>query len=91
MTRKEKKILMELLPEKVKFLLANGGKSLISRIYGIYKVKCSGMLPLYLILQKNNIQISKDNKLLSIFDLKGSKFQRQVLSNNDIKNLLQTI
>ena len=50
MTKKEKEILMKLLPNQVRYLLETGGKSLISRVYGIYKVKCQGMKSIYLFL-----------------------------------------
>ena len=55
MTYKEKKTLMKMLPSNVKFLIETGGKSMISRIYGVYKVKYPGMASIYLMLQKNNI------------------------------------
>ena len=79
MTYKEKKTLMQMLPSTVKFLIETGGKSMISRIYGVYRVKYPGMASIYLMLQKNNIQIEKQNTLMNTFDLKGSRFKRKVI------------
>lgn len=50
MTYKEKKTLMKMLQSNVKFLIETGGKSMISRIYGVYKVKYPGMASIYLML-----------------------------------------
>ena len=50
MSKKEKNILMDLLPNMVKYLIDNGGKSLISRNYGIFRIKCKGMSSIYLML-----------------------------------------
>ena len=74
MTKNEKNTLMRMLRDLTKFIMETGGKSLISRIYGVFKVKYPGMVPIYLMLQKNNIRISPLNQLLCSFDLKGSKF-----------------
>jgi hypothetical protein len=37
------------------------------------------MASIYLMLQKNNIQIEKQNTLMNTFDLKGSRFKRKVI------------
>ena len=73
---------MELLPSNVQFLIETGGKSMISRIYGVYRVKYPGMASIYLILQKNNICIERQNTLMNTFDLKGSRFNRKVINEN---------
>lgn len=80
----EKKTLMKALPEMVKFMVTTGGKSLISRVYGVYMVEYPGISPVYLMLQKNNIQIDPVNTILSVFDLKGSKMNRQIISNKKL-------
>ena len=67
------------------FIMNNGGKSLVSRIYGLYMVIYPGMEPIYVCLQSNNIKISPDNQLQSMFDLKGSKFNRKILDAEEIK------
>ena len=50
MTKKEKVNLMNALPQITEFLGKNNGKSLISRIYGVYQVHYPGMAPIYLML-----------------------------------------
>lgn len=49
-TYSEKKTLMKMLPQTVDFIVNTGGKSLISRIYGIYMVEYPGISPVYLML-----------------------------------------
>ena len=83
MTGSEKINLIRMLPAMTKFIMETGGKSLISRIYGLYMVEYPGISPIYLMLQKNNIQLQKKNELLSTFDLKGSKFNRQVIFEDE--------
>jgi hypothetical protein len=57
-----------------KYLIDCQGKSLISRIYGVYKVKYRGMASVYLMLQKNNVKTEPNGQIECIFDLKGSKY-----------------
>jgi hypothetical protein len=52
---------MKMLPSMTKFIMETGGKSLISRIYGVYKVQYPGMASIYLMLQKNNIRMQINN------------------------------
>lgn len=74
MSRAEKDAFLKMLPRLTQHLAAHGGKSLISRIYGIYRVWYNGIQPIYLMLQKNNIPIEAGNEILCKFDLKGSRF-----------------
>lgn len=55
MTNSEKKTLLRMLPSMTEFIMKTGGKSLISRIYGLYMVEYPGMNKIYLMLQRNNI------------------------------------
>lgn len=55
-TAYEKRTLLSFLPNMIDFLVKTGGKSLISRIYGLYKIQYSGMSPIFLAVQKNNIK-----------------------------------
>lgn len=57
---------------------------MLSRIYGVYMVEYPGISPVYLMLQRNNIVISPNNHLLCVFDLKGSKFARQSISDEKL-------
>ena len=44
-----------------KYIMETGGKSLISRVYGVYKVQYPGMASIFLMLQKNNIRLQVHN------------------------------
>ena len=85
MTNSEKKTLLRMLHSMTEFIMKTGGKSLISRIYGLYMVEYPGMNKIYLMLQRNNIQLQKSNELQNIFDLKGSTFSRRVIDPLDLK------
>jgi hypothetical protein len=50
MTNGEKNHFIKLLPEMTKFIMETGGKSLISRVYGLFRVKYPGMTPIFLML-----------------------------------------
>ena len=45
------------------------------------------MQPIFLMLQKNNIKIQPGNSLNCLFDLKGSKCNRQVIPIEEIRNI----
>ena len=70
--------LLRILPHLCEHI-DNDKMSILSYILGIYTVKLNGMRPLRLILQKNCINVSEGNKLLSIFDMKGSTFKRNTI------------
>ena len=84
MSTSEKVTFMRMLPSMTQFIMETGGKTLISRIYGLYMVEYPGMAPVYLMLQKNNIKLDPGNDLMNIFDIKGSKYTRQVVPTNDM-------
>lgn len=81
MTYEEKNTLLDMLPNITKYFMVTAGRSLISRVYGIYKVKYPGMNRIYLMIQRNNIMISRQGMLLNTFDLKGSKYKRKVIDD----------
>jgi 1-phosphatidylinositol-4-phosphate 5-kinase len=56
MTTKELKNLMKILPMMTKFLQEKEGKSLISRIYGVYQIMYPGIASINLMIQKNNVR-----------------------------------
>ena len=85
MTKQEKKNLMKILPQMTKFIMETGGKSLISRVYGVYKVQYPGMASIFLMLQRNNIRLQQLNELVCSFDLKGSKYDREVVTPEMLK------
>ena len=50
MSKHEKDVLLKSLPHLVTHLIDNGGKSLISRNYGAFRIKSRGMNPIYIML-----------------------------------------
>ena len=56
--------LLDMLPELVKFVNHSEKKSIMSHIYGIYKIKLSFFHSINLILQKNCMHVSPGNKML---------------------------
>ena len=88
MTKTEKDGFLKMLPFLIRHLAVNGGKSLISRIYGVFKVYYKGISPIYLTLQRNNIPIEEGNEIMAKFDLKGSRFTRNVLNDDQIRKIV---
>jgi hypothetical protein len=58
-------------------------KTILSRIYGLYKIELKDKGSMYVILQKNMDDLPIKTKLLS-FDFKGSTVDRQVIAKSDI-------
>lgn len=81
--------MLKTLPHLVTHLIDTGGKSLISRNYGAFRIKCKNMDSIYLMLQRNNLRPLPTNEMISTFDLKGSKFQRKAVKDQAFKRLLQ--
>jgi hypothetical protein len=75
----EKQRLLDLLPRMVQYINKNKHMSILSRVYGIYEVKLPGVDPVNLILQRNCMQVQGFNKMLRVFDLKGSTFGREAM------------
>ena len=50
MTFQEKQNLMTMLPNITQYMVETNGRSLISRVYGVYKVKYPGMNRIYLMI-----------------------------------------
>ena len=88
MTKEEKNCFLRSLPKITEHLASNGGKTLISRIYGIFKLTYAGIEPMYMMLQRNNIPIQDGNEMLCKFDLKGSRYQRRVLDDQILRKVL---
>ncbi|CDW72257.1 phosphatidylinositol phosphate kinase [Stylonychia lemnae] len=63
------------------FLLKNP-RSMLARIYGIFTVQMEDIVPVHLILMGNTIQTTNKDKILNIFDLKGSIYNRKVKGKN---------
>ena len=57
-------------------------RSLLSHIYGLYKIKLLDKDPIYVIVQRNMDDLPFETKMLS-FDFKGSTVDRQVILKED--------
>lgn len=66
---------MKSLPEMVKHF-EDYPNTLISKIYGLYKVKMKGMADIILCLQKNQLDCDPSNGMELVYDLKGSRANR---------------
>ena len=58
-------------------------RSLLSRIYGLYKIELTDKGSIYVIVQRNMDDLPLDTKLLT-FDFKGSTVDRQIISKGDL-------
>ena len=63
-------------PKFFTYILANNENSLMVRIFGLYKIKVKGFENTYFILMENLMENLVDHLILRLYDLKGSKFQR---------------
>ena len=77
MTEAEFKVFMNFLPRYYSYCFRRK-ESLLSRIFGVYQLKLPGLEYLYFFLMENSIRLQKDSRLIGIFDLKGSKVNRDV-------------
>ena len=76
-------IFMKAVPDYYDHLRYNPN-SLIARIYGVFQVKMVDLIPVYLVLMGNTIKAEYDN-IINIFDLKGSKVNREVPYSKSLK------
>ena len=58
-------------------------RSLLSRIYGLYKIELTDKGSIYVIVQRNMDDLPLSTKLLT-FDFKGSTVDRQIISKGDL-------
>jgi hypothetical protein len=63
------------LPDYYRHLSRNG-KSVLSRIYGVYTIKMTHLEPVNIVLMQNTMRINNDSNVQFVFDLKGSTFKR---------------
>lgn len=104
MSQSEKDILLKTLPDMVKYLIDVGSNSIISRNYGVFKIKCKGMNSIYIMLMQNNKRPNMHldnldlmnnhrymNQIITTFDLKGSKFGKQVIPNKELEERLKKL
>ena len=75
MNEDELKIFLESLPDYYQHVMSNP-ESLLARIYGVFKVKMEDIVPVNLLLMANTIRTKKIDRIVNVFDLKGSIINR---------------
>jgi len=76
MTNSEKKKMLKMVP-KIYLHWKDNLRSLISRVYGIYKVKMEAFKPIHLMIIANTLRFENPGKIMRIYDLKGSTEMRE--------------
>ena len=79
-SKSEKNVLLEILPEYHRRM--RDMKSLLCRIYGLYRIEVVGKQSMHLIVMRNMNELPSMTKY-ACFDLKGSTVQRFTLSKED--------
>ena len=77
MTGDEVKLFRDILPAYRKHFEENKD-SLIAKIYGMYRVKISGMDGVTVLLMENTLRVKESRDIERVFDLKGSTVARNV-------------
>ena len=77
MPSSELEFIQKILPRLHKHL-KNNPSSLLSRIYGVYTVEMQDYQKVHLIVMGNTLRFDNKNDVTRIYDLKGSKFSREV-------------
>lgn len=89
LTRKEFRVLKELLPEIERQINSKHGDlipSMLSQIHGMFQVSINSQSKVYFLLQKNcSIQKFSDSVMSHRFDLKGSMINRRSFTRNNLK------
>ena len=78
----EKQILIDKMITDYHYLM-NESKSILSRIYGIFKIELKDKGSIIVIIQRNMNDLPLETKLLT-FDFKGSTVNRQTIDKEDI-------
>ena len=84
-SKSEKNILLNILPEYHRRM--RDTKSLLCRIYGLYKIEVSGKQSMHLIVMRNMNELPSITKY-ACFDLKGSTVQRTTLTKEDNQEVI---
>ena len=79
-SKSEKNVLLQILPEYHRRM--RDTKSLLCRIYGLYRIEVIGKQSMHLIVMRNMNELPSMTKY-ACFDLKGSTVQRITLSKED--------
>ena len=65
--------ILDMLPDYINHLEQNPD-SLLCKIFGVFTIKMAGLAPVNVLLMENTMQLTKEERLLKVFDLKGSTF-----------------
>jgi hypothetical protein len=84
-SKSEKNVLLEMLPEYHRRM--RDTKSLLCRIYGLYRIEVVGKQSMHLIVMRNMNELPSMTKF-ACFDLKGSTVQRITLSKEDRQDVI---
>ena len=84
-SKSEKNVMLSLLPEYHRKM--RDTKSLLCRIYGLYRIEVKGKQDMHLIVMRNMNELPSSTKYAT-FDLKGSTVQRITLNNNDKQDVI---
>ena len=84
-SKSEKNVLLEMLPEYHRRM--RDTKSLLCRIYGLYRIEVVGKQSMHLIVMRNMNELPSMTKF-ACFDLKGSTVQRITLSKTDRQDVI---
>ena len=79
-SKSEKNVLLQILPEYHRRM--RDTKSLLCRIYGLYRIEVVGKQSMHLIVMRNMNELPSITKY-ACFDLKGSTVQRVTLNKDD--------
>ena len=84
-SKSEKNVLLEILPEYHRKM--RDAKSLLCRIYGLYRIDVGGKQSMHLIVMRNMNELPSMTKY-ACFDLKGSTVQRVTLTKDDKQDVI---
>ena len=84
-SKSEKNVLLEILPEYHRKM--KDAKSLLCRIYGLYRIDVGGKQSMHLIVMRNMNELPSMTKY-ACFDLKGSTVQRVTLTKDDKQDVI---
>lgn len=84
-SKSEKNVMLGILPEYHRRM--RDTKSLLCRIYGLYKIEVKGKQEMHIIVMRNMNELPSLTKY-ACFDLKGSTVQRVTLNKNDKQDVI---
>ena len=84
-SKSEKNVMLGILPEYHRRM--RDTKSLLCRIYGLYRIEVKGKQEMHIIVMRNMNELPSLTKY-ACFDLKGSTVQRVTLNKNDKQDVI---